>query len=164
MVVINHKNKGKKMKAKFKHNVKTFHGINRREGIVYTLYNNGELLIAKNLPNREITEGNHNFGKITKNLHILFETVSTEYKRDLSIYALLLQSTHPTRGKIAIRAYGLFSRMMWKLKSQFPEIDLVTLTKEDILNQGYPSRTVAEAMKAGLLLEIEEGKMLDKEM
>ncbi len=148
------------MKTKFKNAVRSFHGINRKEKLVYTLYNNGELPITKNLPIREITEDNHKFGKITKNLHVLFESLSTEYKRDLANYALALQSTHPSKDKIAIRAYGLFSRMMWSLKKQHPEIDLATLTREDILQNGYLVRTIVEAMQNGLLLEIEEASML----
>ncbi len=152
------------MKTKFKNTVRSFHGINRKEKLVYTLYNNGELQIVKNLPDREITEDNHKFGKITKNLHFLFESVSADYKHDLANYALALQSTHPTKDKIAIRAYGLFSRMLWSLKKQHPEMDLATLTRQDIISNQYPVKSVVEAMNAGLLTVIEEANMLTHEM
>ncbi len=152
------------MKPLFRHSVRGFKGINRKEDLVYCEYNNGELILARTLPKRKPTTQNVEMGKITRNLHKLYESVSAEYKRDLATYALLLQSKHPTKGKIAIRAYGLFSKMLWTLKKQQPEIDLLTITRQEIITYQYPVRSVMEAMQEELLLEIEEANMLTHEI
>gem|GEM_PF-3991037 len=52
------------MKPTFKHCVKTFKGINRKEGLVYCSYNDGDLIIAKRLPKRKPTSQNHQMGNI----------------------------------------------------------------------------------------------------
>jgi hypothetical protein len=50
--------------------------------------------------------------------------------------------------------------MFFTLKKQFPEVDLTTLSKDDILKNEYPVRTVVESMKSGMLQDILEAGML----
>ncbi len=54
--------------------------------------------------------------------------------------------------------------MMFALKRQIPEVDLSTITKDDILKQEYPVITVVDAMLVGLLLVIPEAGMLTNVM
>jgi hypothetical protein len=152
------------MKATFKHSVRTFRGVNRKEDLVYCHYNNGNLVITRTLPKREITEKNHTFGAITKHLHDLYKSISAEYKLDLANYAKLYSTLSNVNCKLSPSASALFTGMMWKLKGQFPEIDLVTLTKEDILKHEYPVRSVFESMQNGLLTNIPEASILTHEM
>ncbi|HPT71938.1 MAG TPA: hypothetical protein PLE74_06625 [Candidatus Cloacimonadota bacterium] len=58
------------MKLTFKHCVKTFKGINRKECLVYYSYNGGDLIIAKRLTNRKLTSQNHEMGNIIANLSL----------------------------------------------------------------------------------------------
>jgi hypothetical protein len=152
------------VKPKFKHNVKTFRGVDRSEGLVYCEYNHGELVIAKKLPNRELNNNNRSFGAISSNLRKLYQTLSEEYKSDLASYTLMFRSVMYDPRKISMSAYSIFTKMLWKLKHQFPEIDLATITKDDILKNEYLVRTVIEAMDAGLLIQIDEANMLDSKM
>jgi hypothetical protein len=152
------------MKPTFKHNVRTFKGINRKEGLTYCRYNNGNLIIAKTLPKREATAQNHTFGTITKHLHELYKSVSPGYKLDLSNYAILHSQLPAISHKLQASGSALFTGMMWKLKHLYPEIDMATITKEDILKNEYPVRTVRESMENGLLLEIPEAMMLEHKM
>jgi hypothetical protein len=152
------------MKPTFKHRVKTFKGVNRKENLVYYEYNDGDLVIARTLPKREITERNHTFGAITKHLHELYASVSPEYKLDMSNYAILHSRLPATSHKLQASGSALFTGMMWKLKKQNPDIDLTTIQRDDIRKQGYPIRTILEAMNAGMLLEIPEASMLDRKI
>jgi hypothetical protein len=152
------------MKPKFKHAIKTSHGVDRKEDLVYCEYNQGELIIAKHLPKRPLYETNRNFGFICSHLRQLYSTISAEYKQDLATYTLMYRSVSYDSQKIPISAYSIFTKMMWSLKKKFPEIDLSTITREEILAQGYPVRNIQESMKAGLILEIEEAGLLVHEM
>jgi hypothetical protein len=152
------------MKPTFKHNVKAFKGINRKEDLVYCNYNDGEIVIARTLPKRQATEQNHYFGAITKNLHELYKSVSPEYKLDLSNYAKLYSTLSAISCKLAPSASALFTKMLWNLKKQFPEIELAKITKDQILNCGYPIVTIQEAMGRGMLLKIPEASMLDRKI
>ena len=62
--------------------------------------------------------------------------------------------------KIPANCYANYLRMMWALKKQIPEIDLSTITKDDILKNEYPVCSVVQAMDAGLLPNIDERVML----
>jgi len=148
------------MKPVFKHSVKGFRGVDRTEDLVYCKYNHGELVIARKLPQRQIDDSNRNFGMISSNLRLLYRTLSFEYQQDLSSYTMMYRSLMYNPHKISLSAYSLFTKMMWKLKKLIPEADLSCINKEDILQHEFPIKTIAEAMKAGLLLHIEEAGML----
>jgi hypothetical protein len=51
-----------------------------------------------------------------------------------------------------------------EIENQFSEIDLVTLTREDILKKEYPVRSIVESMQAGMLQDIPEAMVLDKKI
>jgi hypothetical protein len=146
------------MKVKFKGSIRGMRGINRREDLVYCNYNKGLLNVVRTLPKREATEQNVSFGKTTTNLHDLYKSTSPEYKENMSVYAIFLSQLPEVYRKPS--GYALFIRMMWTLKKKFPEIDLETITREDIIKHEYPIRTVAEAMASGVLLHIVEAMML----
>jgi hypothetical protein len=149
------------MKPVFKHGLKGFQGTNRSEDLVYCSYNQGELIIAKKRPHRKADTNNRNFASIGKNLGNLFRTFTAEYKSDLHTYTLLLHSVAHNPHKIDVSPYMVYTKMMWTLKRLNPDIDLSTITREDILKNGYPVRSVNEAMRSGLLWNIPEAAMLE---
>ncbi len=152
------------MKTTFKHAVKSFRGTNRKEELYYSSYKNGEVVIAKTLPEPTIKAHHHIFGTITKHLHKMYKTLSAEYKLDLSCYAKLFSTLPENNDKLPASGSALFTGMLWKLKKLHPEIDLATITREEIVQNEYPMRSVVESMQNGLLVEIEEASMLDHVM
>jgi hypothetical protein len=152
------------MKTKFRHNVKSVQGHDRSEDEVYCSYNNGDLMITRKMPHRDVYETNKKFGRISSNIHKLYKTLSEEYIRDLSNYSLALQSVAYNPNKIPMRSFGVFTRMMWALKKRFPEIDLEAITREDIIKNEYLIRSIVEAMMNGLLVNIPEAEMLTAEI
>jgi hypothetical protein len=152
------------MKVKFRHAVKAFHGKFKSEGLVYCKYNDGALYLTRKYPCYTASDQNHKIGNAGRNLGSLFYQLSEEYKNDLKIYAKLLVSYTDLSEKIPASYYIIFTKMIWALKKQIPDIDLSNITKDDILNHEYPVRTILEAMQSGLLLAIPEANLLEHMM
>lgn len=152
------------MKVTFKHGIKALRGTNRKEKLVYCSYNDGEIIVARTYVENQLTENNHKVGRITINLHLLYNDLSAEYRRDLSTYCLILQTKKHNCGKIHLRSWGLFSKMMWALKKIFPEIDLSLISKTEIGTNLYPVNTIAQAMNSGLIESFPEAADLDHQM
>jgi hypothetical protein len=152
------------MKTKFKHFVRGFYGKFKSEGLVYCKYNSGALCFARKYPAYTESEQNKKIGIISKNLKELYVSISAEYKLDLKIYSKLMVNYMNLEEKIPASSYAIYTKMMWKLKKRFPEIDLTTITREEIMKQEYPVKSVVEAMEFGLLLKIEEASVLLNEM
>ncbi|HNW99975.1 MAG TPA: hypothetical protein PLE74_01645 [Candidatus Cloacimonadota bacterium] len=148
------------MKVKFRHAVKAFHGKFKTEGLVYCRYNNGALYLTRKYPFYTPSDQNHKIGNAGRNLGKLFRNIAVEYKNDLKTYAKLLVNYTDLSEKLPASCYVLFTKMMYGLQKKVPEIDLSTLTLDDILNNEYPVRNVVEAMQNGLLPGIPEAMML----
>lgn len=148
------------MKVKFRHAVKAFQGKFKAEGLVYCRYNDGALYLVRKYPRYTPSDHNHEMGNAARNMGKLFRSVSAEYKSDLKTYAALMNNYTDLSEKLPAHCYAHFTQMMWALKRKIPEINLATLTIDDILINEYPVRSVAEAMEAGLLPAIPEGMML----
>jgi hypothetical protein len=152
------------VKVKFRHAVKAFQGKFKAEGLVYCKYNDGALYRVRQYPRYTASDHNHEIGNAGRNLGMLFRTLSVEFKNDLKTYSALMTNYTDLGNKIPANCYANYNRMMFALKKQIPEIDLSTITKEDILKHEYPVITVVEAMKAGLLLNIPEASILTHEL
>jgi hypothetical protein len=149
------------MKTKFTNCVRSFSGRLKSQGLVHCKYNQGNLIITRKYPVVEIIEHHHTFGTTSKNLGKLFRSFSSEYVADLKNYTVLLSKRTNLNEKLSATHYAVYLAMMWKLKSQFPEIDLVTLTKDDILKHEYPVLSIVESMQSGMLQDIPEGRVLE---
>jgi hypothetical protein len=152
------------MKTKFTNCVRSFSGRLKSQGLVHCKYNQGNLVITRKYPVVEIIEHHHTFGNRGKNLAALFKTLSPEYVSDLKNYAALFSKTVNINEKLPPSYYSLYLRMMWKLKHLYPEIDMATITRDDILQHEYPIRSVLESMESEMLLQIEEASMLNHEI
>jgi hypothetical protein len=152
------------MKTKFTNCVKAFYGKLKSQGLIHCKYNQGSLVITRKYPIVEIEEHHHKFGSTGKNLRALFHTLASEYIDDLKNYTALLSRITNLNEKLPATYYGVYVSMMWKLKKNFPEIDMLTITRDEILKQEYPIRSILEAMENNILMTIPEGKMLDKKI
>ncbi|HPT72048.1 MAG TPA: hypothetical protein PLE74_07180 [Candidatus Cloacimonadota bacterium] len=152
------------MKTKFTNCVKAFYGKFKSQGLVHCKYNKGSLVITRKYPIIEIEEHHHTFGNRGKNLAILFHTLHPGYINDLKIYTRMYANTVNINEKIAPTHYNLYLTMMWNLKHQFPEIDMATISKEDILDHLYPVITISQAVSAGLLQDFPEAHALEHQM
>jgi hypothetical protein len=152
------------MKVKFRHAVKSFHGKFKSEGLVYCKYNDGALYLTRKYPCYTPSDHNHEIGDAGRNLGKLFKDISPDYKNDLRTYSKLMTNYTNLSDKIPANCYAYYLKMMFALKKLIPDADLATITRDDILKHEYPVRTVLEAMKNGLLLDIPEASMLEHKL
>jgi hypothetical protein len=152
------------MKTKFTNCVRSFSGRLKSQGLVHCKYNQGNLIITRKIPDVEIIEHHHTFGSISKNLGKLFKSFSPEYIAELKNYTVLLSKRTNLNEKLSATHYAVYLAMAWSLKKRYGEIDLGKITKEQIFKREYPIRTILEAMESGILLEIQEARILTQKM
>jgi hypothetical protein len=95
----------------------------------------------------EHTEHHDRMAAIGANLKSL--NISEGYKQDLKLYCLKYNMSVKRKNCCSIRAYAMFIKMMWAMAKQL-NLDLETITREQIENDNLPCRTVKQAVEAGL--------------
>ena len=98
------------------------------------------------------------YKQISLNLKAL--NPSPAYKSDFQIYTTLLRQKDEN---LRIPSwYPLFVKLMWNMQAKYPEqVDLKTITKEEIISKNLPCRSVKAAIEDGLLTPIESWEFLD---
>lgn len=116
-------------------------------------------MLARRKPKaQKITEHNHRMGAISRNLSNLI--TNPEFKSDLRVYLDLLMENDLADG--ANRWFMLYTRMMWKLNGKYPELDIETLSREQIYVHNLSCRSVRTAVEDGLLPLVEGYQRLDE--
>ncbi len=80
---------------------------------------------------------------------------SAGYKRDLKDYLILYNQLPANVEKPAQVWTNLYNKLMFALQKKYPaQVQLVNITRDQILSQELPCRTVKAAVEAGLLPEV----------
>jgi hypothetical protein len=140
------------MKVKMRPN----HGkpAKKRTGIVYSSYNDGEVIVARRYVYPKLSEQNSKTGAITANLFNI--NPSEGYKQDLREYIRLYNAT-PMGEEKPLRTWNnLYLKLMYAMAKADPTVDLRTLTREEIYTRDLPCITVKLAVEAGLLVKVFE--------
>ena len=136
------------MKAKFNKWMRSLLG--RLDGLVY--YNDqvmGEVLVRDFVvPVR--SGSNDRLGRNSLNIREFYGNCSEAYLRDLSIYAVMMNLSNIHTGT-KLNRYTMLTKLLYILKRLHPEVDLSTITPEDVITQGYPIDTLFNAIVAGVL-------------
>ncbi|MBN2828907.1 MAG: hypothetical protein JXR56_01150 [Candidatus Cloacimonetes bacterium] len=106
------------------------------------------------------TENNEHFGSKSANLGAFYRGVEADYHYDLSNYARSYNIEYMDP-YCYYQAYSVFIRMMSALGKAYPEIDLKTITPAEVVSQGLPVVTLAEAIEAGLLPVVPDYRYLN---
>ena len=118
-----------------------------------------KMMLARRKPSaQKITEHNHRMGAISRNLSKLI--TNPEYKSDLRVYLDLLMEKGLADG--VTRWFMLYTRMMWNLSGKYPELNLETLSREQIYLHNLSCRSVRAAVEDGLLPLVEGYQRLDE--
>lgn len=117
--------------------------------IYYRRRGNGKLYVR-----RRWTFVNHphhaNFALAQRAIFALQPTEA--YKRDLKDYLLLYNLLPENEGKQAQYWGNLYVKLMFGMQKAYPEeVNLATLTREQIIAQNLPCHCVKAAVEAGLL-------------
>jgi hypothetical protein len=118
------------------------------------IYFNSKLncLVSRRYVKPAFTPSNNNFKAAVKLAKTL--GISEGYLEDCRKYVTLYNSKNRRHGRSLSCWTNMFVRILLRLKQQFPELDLSSLTRQQILDSGYPCRTLAEAVEAGLLEKV----------
>lgn len=76
---------------------------------------------------------------------------SAAYIRDLKDYLILYNKLSENQNAQVITWMNLYLKIMFGMQKIFPEVDLSTLSREQIYMQQLPCRSVCEAVSAKLL-------------
>ncbi|MDP8232921.1 MAG: hypothetical protein P9L91_09695 [Candidatus Zophobacter franzmannii] len=108
----------------------------------------------------EITEHNHQIGSIAQNISLFKDTVSEGYLEDLKDYADRHNlATIGLPGKM--NGYTALMKMLYALKRAMPDVDLLTLTPQEVIDSDLPIKTIREAIDNGILPFIQRYTTLD---
>jgi hypothetical protein len=79
---------------------------------------------------------------------------SAAYKKDFTDYLDDYNALKENRGNQLISWSNLYLKILYKLAKVNPEVDLLTLTREQIISNNLPCISLKAAIEAGLLPEV----------
>ena len=130
------------------------------DGLVYYYHKRLGTMIARKYVYPRQSSQNLRIAAISRNLKAL--EISPGYKNDLNTYIALASFNQNKQQLLNWR--NAFISLMFALAKQNPQLDLLTLTKAQIVSLGLPCLTVKDAVQAGLLPFVEGCDRLDSEM
>jgi hypothetical protein len=84
------------------------------------------------------------------------------YKNDLKHYIIRFNNKQPDKKKLLVSWNNLFVKLMFSMSKAYPEMDLATLTREQILAEDLPCQSVKKAVEARLLVLVPGYEELDR--
>ncbi len=143
------------MKVKLKYGQLAYQGA--IDDLIYYWHPIAKRLIARRRPTqRRLGASNERIGNVAKNLKSL--DPSPEYRDNLRMYLAMIRGTDKIER--SMNWAGLFTRVMWSMQRQNPELDIATLSRDDIYTLDLPVISVRRAVEAGLLAPVPGVEML----
>jgi len=130
--------------------------------LVYCYNRLADKMYARKYTYPTLTDNNHKMGSVAQNLFRI--KVSDAYKYDCRTYAYLYATAGKNRGVKIWTWSNCYLHLMYALAAAVPEIDLATLTKEEIYTLDLPCISIKRAVEAGLLEEVKDYVRLDNGM
>jgi len=144
------------MKVTFKYGIGTFNG--KIDNAVFWPQKSGVTSIMRKFTYPTLTSQNTLMGKIGKNLAKLWHVFTNEYKSDFRTYAQRYYVQYGSEGDYdpARSPYAFWTHAIWAWSVDLPEVDLSTLTIEDLEVTGVPIHTVKNCIQNGYLRVIDQ--------
>lgn len=144
------------MKVTFKYGIGTFNGM--IDNAVFWPQKSGVASIMRKFTYPTLTSQNTLMGKIGKNLANLWHESTDEYKSDFRTYAQRYYVQYGSEGSFdpARSPYAFYTHMIWEWSKDFDDVDLETLTYEDLSVTGIQISTVKNAIDNGYLRTIDQ--------
>ena len=144
------------MQPKVKMNISQF---DNKDGN-YVIYYNSKLdkyivrrkVIPKPTINNKLMKEIFNFAKRIN--------ISEEYKEDCRKYIQRYNRKYHSQGKPMSTWPNVFLKIMRATLKDYPDLDLKKLSKEDIVKQILPCRSIASAIEAGYLKKVRDWRKL----
>ncbi len=147
------------MKVTIKEGLKGFSG--KLEGAVYYYHPRLQRTLMRRMPVMPLQEQNKKFASIAKVIKAI--NPSDAYRNDFRTYLSLLREADP---KVTNPSwYSLFLKLMWALQARYPaQVDLRSITLEQIVAQNLPCISIKAAVEDGLLQRVPGYQNLDHPM
>lgn len=144
------------MKVTFKYGIGTFNGM--IDNAVFWKQKSGVASIMRKFTYPKLTIQNEIIGKTGSNLAHLWSKFDISYKKDLKTYAVRYYVQYGSEGDFdpARSPYAFYTKLMWAWAEERPEVDLATLTMEDLAVTGMAIETVKKAIIGGYLRPIDQ--------
>lgn len=134
------------MKAVFKNMLMGYSG--KCDGIVYYYSPKHRVIIARRRSSQRSSSQNR-MAEVARQLRAL--NVSEGYKADLKRYSAQYKQE---RNDYSLNTWtNVLNKLFWALAREF-ELDLRSLSREDIFREDYPVKSVKDAVEAGLLPKV----------
>jgi hypothetical protein len=145
------------MKVQFKNLIAGFTG--KVDGSVVYLHKECGRYIVRRLPRFTPQQQNHDISNVSHNLFNIHP--SAAYRNDLRAYITAYKVSRIKNKQTFISWSNAYYSMLYEMQRQNPgQIDLKTLTREQIYAQDLPCKNVASAVAAGLLPQVKDWETL----
>lgn len=147
------------MKAYVKEGIKGFSG--ELDGMIYYYHPRLKRTLMRKKPKMPLQEQNIGYRSIARQLKDL--EPSAEYRYDFKLYLSQLRDRDEDVNLPSW--YALFVKMMWAMQAKYPDqVDLKTITRDQVLSQDLPCRSVKTAVEDGLLPQVPGWDNLDHQI
>jgi hypothetical protein len=146
------------MKAKLKRMLTGYSG--KLDGLVFYRMPGEDKVGVRLYSKPRITQHNHNFGAVTRNLAAL--QPGAGFLEDLRVWKNIYNRQKQDYQEYRGNARSLYTRIMWRMAKLY-SVDIARLTREEIAQADLPCRSVKRAVEAGLLPEVRDYELLDRE-
>ncbi len=131
------------------------------DGIIFYWDPRLQRIVARSKPKMRALPVHKTFGDTVRNLMAI--DVSPGYRADLRSYAERSYGLAEFKGIRPIWN-NLYLKIMHGLKRIDPSLDLISLTRAEIVSRDLPCRTVKRAVAAGLLPKVRGWETLEQEL
>ncbi|MCB5260703.1 MAG: hypothetical protein PHY41_04980 [Candidatus Cloacimonetes bacterium] len=147
------------MKAHVKAGIKGFSG--KLDGAIYYYHPRLKRTLMRRAPKMPIQPQNNDYRDISRKIKEI--NPSAGYRNDFRIFLNLLMDHDDT---VRLPSwYSLYIKMLWAMQAKYPaQVDLKTITRDQIIAEDLPCRSVKRAVEDGLLPEISGYQYLDKDI
>ena len=151
------------MKVKFKYGIRTFSGT--LDEMTYGSYKDGQLCIGRRWVQPRPTDQNAAVGSAAKNLSSIWGQASEDYKADFKTYARRYGKQACAYNMLPPTGYSLWIKAMYAwAKDEDPDLDLSSLTFEDVVTLGSKVASVSACVSNGYLPAVSPYDDLDAEI
>lgn len=144
------------MKVTFKYGIGTFNG--KIDNSVFWPQKSGVASIMRKFTYPTLTPQNATMGKIGKNLAHLWHQFTDAYKNDFRKYAQRYYVQYGSEGDFdpARSPYAFWTKAMWAWAKEHTDVDLKSVTYEDLAATGIAVSTVKRCVQNGYLRVIDQ--------
>ncbi len=147
------------MKAEYRRSMRFVSG--KAGGFVHTKIKKGRKAVIRSFVQQELGEHNHHFGMVKKNIAAIWSECSAGFKNDLKSYTGQRKEFYSGEEIPVYSNYAHFISFLYRFRKENPEIDLATVSKDELVNAGIPTN-VKDIIDQGFLPPVpEKGELVN---